>query len=963
MRQRRKESWMETLELNKPQQNDAASAIKKSVGWSSVLANPKPVTTQKHRLPTVASSERDTRSNQVPQAGDKDQNEREAPNEEIFNTQFTSAGRLFLNKVKKNRAIQVDRRTKGLQLGLEQKTVIIDSLSKRHYRILILEPDMQHREDLADALEHVFEILVASSNERAFALMGMFKVDLILLRLGCGHDSTPATSTGIAFLNEIKKKFVHIPVSVIVAPTKVGSPDMDKLLINALNHGACGYFEDTLPINEWIERLSNLLHSLVVAQTELVLCGGKISEHYKDEDKSVPVQAIKRVGTAPSYLIRPATSKPDTISYDQEKMLLELNLDQRKHCIRQRQVICEKLSNQNSVLGLERPSTSTQLRSKGIHSSMKASASAPLFAHSEKASYLKSSISPLPSRDGICKHIYAKPQEIQAKTQKQLYARYHAPKHEALPQDPLLHPCIAIDPQTISPASGKDLLVSKAFHLFQEKRYEEALRQCNRAIKLQGNNLLKFAHLLRGVLHDVTGQYEKAQQSFQVSLKLDPHLHQARFNLSVTFLKTGNDESALQEISDALRMDPFNEVYLKNRALIYRRMGDFDLAQSEYSKIESAHIQSTSPHARVLSPSPSVSRAKVVANATNQGSLESALSKCNMEDGLYDHLFGKPSDDKFALVCAPKDRTPAMVSKIVARLQTVYFFQDFPRHVLERVAEHMEYDVVGCGQCFTLGEEHTHNFYVVLGGAISVRRKFGDFTSTVTTHHITDGMPFGCTGHVISSHCKLIADTSTEVGILWPDAYDLTIRNFCTERNNDIFTFLQQLKAFGQFSTSELGHIVGISERKRFRKGQVILSQGTVPAALFILWKGTCSMYQDFTKPPFSSEASATASAGYDDKPSLPFHRFLAKPNWPLSFQSHGRKIKRRRQAIRGRRNAMIEADSNVSMLTQLKAPPVLPETLKLHEKNALITTLTSHALFGESAFLHQDTTLAKWYR
>lgn len=960
---------MEVQELSKSQQSDAASTIKKSVGWSSVLTNPKPATKLKRHLPTVdavPSSESVTGSNQAAQTGENDQNGREAPNEEIFNTQFTTAGRLFLNKVKKNRAIQVDRRTKGFQIGLEHKTVIIDSLSKRHYRILILEPDMQHREDLADALEHVFEILVASSNERAFALMGMFKVDLILLRLGCGHDSTPATSTGIAFLNEIKKKFVHIPVSVIVAPTKTGSPDMDKLLLNALNHGACGFFEDTLPINEWIERLSKLLHSLVVAQTELVLCGGKISEHYKDEDKIVPVQAIKRVGTAPSYLIRPATSKPDTISYDQEKMLLELSLDQRKHCIRQRQVICEKLSNQNSVLGLERPRTSTQLRSKGTHSPLSASASAPSFARSEQASYLKSSISPLPSRDEISRHIYAKPQEIQAKIQKHLYARYHAPKHEALPQDPLLHPCIAIDPQTISPTSGKDLLVSKAFHLFQEKRYEEALRQCDRAIKLQGNNLLKIAHLLRGVLHDVTGQYEKAQQSFRVSLKLDPRLHQARFNLSVTLLKTGNDEAALQEISDALRMDPFNETYLKNRALIYRRMGDFDLAQSEYSKIESALAQSVSPHARVLSPSSSVSRAKAVTNAAtsglqHQGSLESALSKCNMEDGLFDHLFGKPSEDKFALVCAPKDRTPAMIDQIVARLQSVYFFQDFPRHVLERVAGHMEYDVVGCGQCFTLGEDHTHNFYVVLGGAISVRRKFGDFTSTVTTHHITDGMPFGCTGHVISSHCKLIADTSTEVGILWPDAYDLTIRNFCTERNNDIFTFLQQLKAFGQFSTSELGHIVGISERKRFRKGEVILTQGTVPATLFILWKGTCSMYQDFTKPPFSSETSTEAATGNDDKPALPFHRFLAKPNWPLGFQSHGRKVKRRRQEIRGRRNAMIEADPNVSMLTQLKAPPVLPETLKLQEKNALITTLTSHALFGESAFLHQETTLAKW--
>lgn len=1043
----------------------ATTSEKKAIGWNSVLRRPShsnqlaDLATSSAARPSSANAASNVRKSSSNAAAlhamvlaNADESAasdaRQVPNEAIFNTQFTTAGRMFLTKVKKNRAMQVDRRTKGFEQGLEQGSVLIDPITKRHYRILLVDPDMQRREDLADGLEAFFEILVAPGNDRAFALLGMFKVDFVLLRVCLGNDNSATSSPTIAFLRGMKSKFVHTPVSVMVPmmSSSHADDDMHKLLQRVLNQGVCGYFEDGLPVSMLIERLGKLLHSLVVAQTELAQCQG-ISKHAQNalgDDIVLPVQAIKKRGTAVNLIRRPATSKPDSVTYDQHRMMLELSLNQRKQCLLQRQALTEALDSRHSVLGVEltlaasastgliglaSPAASSLRRGAMSASASPASPGGGGF-HPERRRLAKV-IPPLPSQQEISRRIYAKPQEIQQKIHSHLYGQFHASKHDVIPQDPLLHHCIAVDPQTashgssstpvVAPPGGKRLLVAKAYLLFQEQRYEEALVQANRAIKMQSNNLVKLAYVLRGALFDIGGQYARAEREFRRALALDPALHQAHFNLSVSLLKMGKDTDALRAISLALQGAPQNEQYLRNRALIYRRMGNFAQAQSEYAKLEALPGATGAALARAhaLSPPAAGSFAKAASSAAllldTRGATaahDSVSQASEMEDGLFDHLFGKPTDDRVALVCPPSDRTPEMLDSIVALLQTVLMFQDFPVPMLRRVAELLEYEVVGCGKRFALGEDHPQNFYVVLHGKLSVRRKFGDFASSITTHHLERGMTFGCTGHSISLSTQLIADESTEVGILWPDAYDVSIRSYCAEKNSEIFKFLQGMKAFRHFSTSELGHIIGISERKRFRKGETILEQNEVPKDLCILWKGSCSMYQDFRKPPLCasddgddasnddgeadtddengqsasdgeapgqpqsrrkrrSNARALDIDGDDATRVLPFHRFIAKPNWPLGFEtSKARRLKSRKQ-VRGRRNALLSdsassgvpiARASQQLASAASGPPSAHEQLKADDKHALIKTFVAPAIFGESAFRDQEHQRSKWY-
>lgn len=935
---------------------------------------------------------------------------RALPNDAIFNTQFTSAGRRFLSKVKKNRAMQVDRRSKGFHAGLEQRTVIIDPITQRHYRVLILDPDLQRREELADDLEHYFEILVAPSNERAFALLGMFKVDFVLVFVGAGNDKSIASSPALAFLREMKKKCFNTPAAALVSPLQPAGSDLLKLLQRALHQGGlCGFFEADLPRDQLVERLSKLLHSLVVAQEELGRSYGKSRVlGANNPDEIAPVHAMKKRSTI-ARLGQEATAgahsrKPDSVTYDREGMLLELSLNQRKHCLQQRRAVTEAIAKgPHSVLGVDRALGAPMSSTVGPGSVSPIPSALTTSASPDKRLSIARKIPPLPSQKEVSKLIYAKPHEIQGKIHRHLYERFRLSSASgAIPQDPLLHHCVAIDPRSVLPAAnrtststgtaGVDAMIN-AYFLYQERRFDEAMAQCDRAARTQSGNLLvaKLALLLRGVLLDTRGDFARAEKTFEKCLALDPDMHEALFNLSVSRLKLGKDRAALEAVTAALRLAPGDTRYLQNRALIFRRSGEFAHAQSDYAKLLGGSSSCARGAGAVGQSAPQ--------SPTNAGSPSNRMNKCDVEDGVFDHLFGKPPADKLALVCAPELRSDEMVANIVARLQALLFFQHFSTDALAAVARVIEFDVVACGKAFALAEAHPLNFYVLLGGRLSVRRKMGDFAlSTVTTRHLDVGMVFGCSGHAISTHSTLIADECAEIGIVWPGDYADTIHAVSTDKNHEVFLFLQnQVKVFRAFSTSELGHLVGISERRRFRKGDVLLDQNQVPTHFIVLWKGSCAMYQDFSRPPLASDDESASGSDDDDgdgddestandKPAsddgrslraqfdknkavLPFHRHLAKPDWPLGFQTRARSSKSRKYQ-HGRRNGLalgsrasteLAADAAYAS-SAIPLPLVLADSRRTAAKrNARIQTFVAPAIFGESAFLDQQHAMSKW--
>ncbi|GMF11993.1 unnamed protein product [Phytophthora lilii] len=968
----------------------------------------------------------------------KEVQHKQRPNEAIFNTQFTTAGKRFLTKIKKNRAMQLDRRTRGFQLGQEQRTVVLDPFTGDHYRVMIVDPDMLRRENLADDLEQRFEIFVAPGNERAFALLGLFQINFVLLHLDTGNDQTAATSTALAFLREMKRSCFRTPVAALVDPSFTADHEAQKLLARALQQGGiCGYFEEGIAPDVLTERIAKLLRSISVAQNELTRCRGAQAQPPPDDHASKaanrvqaqvkPAQnqnsnqlAAKARLTPPSSATGPKrlpttevpNTRPSSVKFDRPGMLLELSLNQRKQCLRQREAIQTTLvSGPHSVLGVDVSSNPSPQAGPNTPSKC----FSPMSCSNGNLTKVRKKIPPLPSPKQVSQLIYTRPQELQTRIERHLYERIHiAGPPGAVPQDPLLNHCVVIDPRP----QGRNLVVGKAYMLYCEQRLDEALLHCDRALRTPNLTLEKLARLLRGALYDARGEHSRAEAEFLACLQLDPSMHEAHFNLSVTRLKLGKDALALQALSQALSLDPQNDKYLQNRGLMYRRMGHFVQAQSEYCKRDIiASGQSSSSGLRSANTATSRSRAsKRNANSgasfvprSAQPPTRGKLSKCEMEDGLFAHLFGKPTPDKLALACPATERSADMLSAIVARLQTLLFFQDFSRDMLTQVAQALDYDVVACGKSFVLGETHPQNFYVLLGGRLSVRRRVGttDFASIVTTHHLGAGTVFGCAGFTISAQASLIADECAEIGLLWPDDYAATIRAVTSQTNQDVFAFLQQLRGFRLLTTSELGHVVGISERKRFRKGDILLEQNEQPRYLIVLWKGSCSVYQDFDSPPLSRRKLRQSAdfEGWDDESDdsecdsdsdisnedsgdedndtteptgatkrrshrrgnheddndergpPPFHRLIAKPDWPLGFQARTRARKYRR----GRRDGLM-LSKRPSVVGALGAGPVLTmslptrrlkDKLAANDKNALVQKCVAPAVFGESRFLN----------
>ncbi|KAI9994858.1 hypothetical protein PInf_011696 [Phytophthora infestans] len=461
------------------------------------------------------------------------------PNEAIFNTQFTTAGKRFLTKVKKNRAMQVDRRTRGFQHGVDHRTVVLDPFTRSHYRIMLVDPDMLRRENLADDLEQRFEIFVAPSNERAFALLGLFQMNFVLLRL----DIDPSFST---------------------------DHETQKLLARALQQGGiCGYFEQGLAPDIMTERIAKLLRSLTVAQKELTRSRGTATHNDKAPSRASSPQpkpqsdnqvAAKTRATPPSSATAskrlPTTEVPNTrpssVTFDRPGMLLELSLNQRKQCLRQRESLQATLvSAPHTVLGVD---IDTNHAVNHMHFSD--------FRFDCTTNTSQEEDPPLPSPKQVSQLIYTRPQELQTRIDRHLYERVHISGPPGpVPQDPLLNHCVVIDPR----AQGRDLVVGKAYMLYCEQRLDEALLHCDRALRTLNSTLEKLARLLRGALYDARGEHTRAETEFLACLQLDPSLHEAHFNLSVARLKLGKDALALEALTQALTLDPQNDNLFKHK--------------------------------------------------------------------------------------------------------------------------------------------------------------------------------------------------------------------------------------------------------------------------------------------------------------------------------------------------------------------------------------------------------------
>ncbi|NQT02056.1 MAG: tetratricopeptide repeat protein, partial [Planctomycetes bacterium] len=113
---------------------------------------------------------------------------------------------------------------------------------------------------------------------------------------------------------------------------------------------------------------------------------------------------------------------------------------------------------------------------------------------------------------------------------------------------------------------------NKAGNCVNRGRYDEAVALCQKAIKLDRNNV--EAHYQLGIAYTGKRLDEEAVNSLQKVLKLDPDRAGAHFRLGVLLERTGALDSAITSYKKAIKLEPKRADFLYTLGVALDKKGE-----------------------------------------------------------------------------------------------------------------------------------------------------------------------------------------------------------------------------------------------------------------------------------------------------------------------------------------------------------------------------------------------------
>lgn len=126
------------------------------------------------------------------------------------------------------------------------------------------------------------------------------------------------------------------------------------------------------------------------------------------------------------------------------------------------------------------------------------------------------------------------------------------------------------------------LLLNRAHALRQQQRYEAALNDINKAIKISPADA--ELHNLKGLLLLDTYKRQAAVHAFSEAIRLNPLFDRAWHNRAYAYYCVFEDEKAVEDYSKAIELNPDEALYYNNRGLVYFYMNHYSLALDDYGK-------------------------------------------------------------------------------------------------------------------------------------------------------------------------------------------------------------------------------------------------------------------------------------------------------------------------------------------------------------------------------------------
>jgi tetratricopeptide (TPR) repeat protein len=96
---------------------------------------------------------------------------------------------------------------------------------------------------------------------------------------------------------------------------------------------------------------------------------------------------------------------------------------------------------------------------------------------------------------------------------------------------------------------------------------------------------LAVAFNTRGIAYTKKGDYDRAIQDYDESIKINPKYAKAFNNRGVAYRKKGDHDRAIQDFDESIKLDSNYAIAFANRAATYQEKGEYNLAARDYDEV------------------------------------------------------------------------------------------------------------------------------------------------------------------------------------------------------------------------------------------------------------------------------------------------------------------------------------------------------------------------------------------
>ena len=397
----------------------------------------------------------------------------------------------------------------------------------------------------------------------------------------------------------------------------------------------------------------------------------------------------------------------------------------------------------------------------------------------------------------------------------------------------------------MTPDQSLDANVSIGLRDFTGEQYKSSLKRLNKAILQHPYDLTP--RFVRGLCYEKLCKYELALKDFVVCCQLGMQ-DDNRYACALSYYNRGVICACLQKFDDA--MDHFTAAislydldpdFYSNRALLYRRSGDFQNAQSDYQSMRRLTYveRSQTNHSR--------------RNRSIFNTLTPTKKTPAPDPDVKSSFYGKVHT---ALICPANDRSADQLEILVKETKMMTAFVHFDIDQLRTLWKYLEYQKYATNvRIFEQGDP-ADDYFVIWTGCVSARIQKENSNIrhanvarafALEKEFIVNTMKAGQTlGEAVIDGGKrkaaCVTEEPTELLILRKIHFDLTFKVFLERVHSEKVEFLSRLQCFKSFDRTKLDKMANFVREHVFNAGDTIIRQNDPADSIYFIKSGLISL-------------------------------------------------------------------------------------------------------------------------